>query len=194
RGVVGNFVVFKIASAAAEEGYAFDEVMRVGQHANARTRSLGVAFDGCTLPGQDAPLFEVPHGRIGLGLGIHGEPGVSETDMPSAAELAEMLVNGVLAEAPESTENGSRPRVTAILNGLGATKYEELFVVWRTVARLLDEAGVQVVSPEVGELVTSLDMAGCPVPRTRLDGELGRLVDAPGHTPGDGNATEPPGP
>lgn len=179
RGVVGDFVVFKIASAAAEEGYSFDEVVRVADHANERTRSLGVAFDGCTMPGQSEPLFEVPDGRMGLGLGIHGEPGVSERDMPSAAELAKILVDGVLAEAPAN----AAPRVTAILNGLGATKYEELFVVWRTAARLLEEAGVEVVEPDVGELVTSLDMAGCSLTLSWLDDELERLWCAPADTP-----------
>ena len=179
RGVVGDFVVFKIASAAAEEGGSFDEVVRVAERANERTRSLGVAFDGCTMPGQSEPLFEVPEGRMGLGLGIHGEPGVSERDMPSAAELAEILVEGVLEEAPD----GAAPRVTAILNGLGSTKYEELFVVWRTAARLLAEAGVEVVEPDVGELVTSLDMAGCSLTLCWLDDELERLWCAPADTP-----------
>ncbi|WP_190823360.1 dihydroxyacetone kinase family protein [Saccharopolyspora pogona] len=181
RGVVGDFVVFKVASAAAEEGYSFDEVVRVAEHANARTRSLGVAFGGCTLPGQDQPLFEVPVGRMGLGLGIHGEPGVSERDLPSASELAKILVDGLLAEAPGT--GGEKPRVTAILNGLGATKYEELFVVWGTVSRLLAEAGLEVIAPEVGELVTSLDMAGCSLTLTWLDPELERLWQAPADTP-----------
>ena len=92
---------------------------------------------------------------MGLGLGIHGEPGVSEVDMPSAAELARTLVDGVLAEEPVFS---GTPRVAAILNGLGATKYEELFVVWKTAAQLLADAGIEVVEPEVGELVTSLDI------------------------------------
>lgn len=179
RGVVGDFVVFKVASAAAEEGYSIEEVVRVAEHANDRTRSLGVAFDGCTLPGQEEALFHVPDGRMGLGLGIHGEPGVSEVDMPSASELAKVLVDRVLAEAPD----GETPRVTAILNGLGSTKYEELFVVWRTVSRLLAETGVEVVEPEVGELVTSLDMAGCSLTLTWLDEELERLWQLPVNTP-----------
>ncbi|GAB3301185.1 dihydroxyacetone kinase family protein [Parasphingorhabdus pacifica] len=179
RGVVGDFVVFKVAAAAAEEGYSFDEVVRVAEHANARTRSLGVAFDGCTLPGQKEPLFHVPVGRMGVGLGIHGEPGVSEREMPTASELAELLVDGVLAETPD----GAAPRVTAILNGLGSTKYEELFVVWRTVARRLAEAGIEVVEPEVGELVTSLDMSGCSLTLAWLDPELERLWQAPVDTP-----------
>jgi len=170
--------VFKVASAAAEEGLSLDEVERLARHANDRTRTLGVAFAGCTLPGAGEPLFAVPAGRMGLGLGIHGEPGVSEVDVPSAAELAERLVEGVVAELSVGTT-----RVGAILNGLGATKYEELFVVWKTVARLLAERGYTVVDPEVGELVTSLDMAGCSLTLVALDEELERFWCAPADTP-----------
>ncbi len=179
RGIAGDFVVFKVAGAAADEGYVLDEVERVARHANERTRTLGVAFAGCTMPGADHPLFEVPAGQMGVGLGIHGEPGVSEAPLPSAAELATRLVEGVLAEAPR--ENAYR--VGVILNGLGTTKYEELFVVWRTVARLLRAAGYTVVDPEVGELVTSLDMSGCSLTVVHLDDELERLWRAPADTP-----------
>ncbi|MGY1706881.1 dihydroxyacetone kinase family protein [Geodermatophilus sp. SYSU D00697] len=179
RGIAGDFTVFKTASAAAEEGATLDEVERVARHANERTRTLGVAFDGCTMPGADSPLFTVPAGKMGLGLGIHGEPGVRDEDMPTAAELARVLVEGLLAEAP----SGAGARVAAILNGLGNTKYEELFIVWATVARLLREAGLQVVEPEVGELVTSLDMAGCSLTLMWLDEELERLWTAPADSP-----------
>lgn len=179
RGIAGDFVVFKVAGAAAEEGYDLDGVERVALRANDRTRTLGVAFAGCTMPGQDEPLFSVPAGRMGVGLGIHGEPGVSEDELPRAAELAERLVEGVLAEKPED----AGPRVAAILNGLGDTKYEELFVLWNSVARLLREAGLTVVDPEVGELITSLDMAGCSLTLAYLDEELERLWHAPADTP-----------
>jgi dihydroxyacetone kinase len=179
RGIAGDFVVFKVAGAAAEAGYDLDAVERAARHANDRTRTLGVAFGGCTMPGGAEPLFTVPPGRMGVGLGIHGEPGVGEDALPRAADLARRLVSGVLAEKPA----GSGTRVTAILNGLGTTKYEELFVVWRTVARLLAEEGLQVVAPEVGELVTSLDMAGCSLTLVFLDEELERLWCAPADTP-----------
>lgn len=179
RGIAGDFVVFKVMGAAAESGYSLDEVVRVGVLANERTRTLGVAFSGCTLPGADHPLFTVPPGKMGVGLGIHGEPGVSEDDMPTAAELAVRLVDGALAEF--DVKEGSR--VGAILNGLGATKYEELFVVWGTVARLLAERGLTVVDPEVGELVTSLDMAGCSLTLVELDNELETLWRAGADTP-----------
>lgn len=179
RGIAGDFVVFKIAGAAAEDGYNLDNVERVARLANANTRTLGVAFSGCTIPGADHPLFTVPEGKMGVGLGIHGEPGISDDELPSAAGLALRLVDGVMAELPAS----AGPRVGVILNGLGATKYEELFVVWHTVSSLLAERGLEVVEPEVGELVTSLDMSGCSLTLVALDEELERLWCAPTDTP-----------
>jgi D-erythrulose 4-kinase len=179
RGIAGDFTVFRCASAKAEEGANLDEVTRVAIKANEATRTLGVAFDGCTLPGADRPLFTVLPGTMDLGLGIHGEPGVSSHAMPTATELAGLLVDGVLAEEPP----GAPSRVAVILNGLGRTKYEELFVVWKTVATRLAAAGLTVVEPEVGELVTSLDMSGCSLTVTWLDDELERLWTAPADTP-----------
>ncbi len=179
RGIAGDFTVFKVASAAAEEGLNLNEVEKFAIHANDYTRTLGVAFDGCTLPGADAPLFHVPEGKMGLGLGIHGEPGVSEDAMPTAHELAEILVSGALKEF----ESNPIRKIAVILNGLGATKYEELFVTWKSVAKLLVERGYQVVEPEVGELVTSLDMAGCSLTIMLLDDDLERLWKASCDTP-----------
>jgi len=179
RGIAGDVTVFKCASAAAEDGLDLAGVVRVAEAANAATRTLGVAFDGCTLPGADKPLFTVPEGHMGLGLGIHGEPGVAEEVMPTAADLAKTLVDGVLADR----QDASSQRIAVILNGLGRTKYEELFVVWGEVARLLRERGYTIVEPEVGELVTSLDMAGCSLTLMWLDDELERYWTAPADTP-----------
>ena len=179
RGIAGDFTVFRCASAIAEEGADLDTVEQVAAKANAATRTLGVAFDGCTMPGADRPLFTVADGTMDLGLGIHGEPGVSSHQMPTAAELAEVLVSGVLTEKP----SGATDRIAVILNGLGRTKYEELFVVWKTVAERLAASGHTVVQPEVGELVTSLDMAGCSLTVMWLDDELERLWTSPADTP-----------
>jgi dihydroxyacetone kinase len=179
RGIAGDFTVFKCASAAAEDGLDLAGVVRVAEAANAATRTLGVAFDGCTLPGADKPLFTVPEGQMGLGLGIHGEPGVAEEAMPTAARLAKTLVDGVLSDNPDA----SSQRIAVILNGLGRTKYEELFVVWGEVARLLRERGYTIIEPEVGELVTSLDMAGCSLTVMWLDEELEKYWKAPADTP-----------
>jgi D-erythrulose 4-kinase len=183
RGIAGDLAVFKIAAAAAEQGRPLDEVARVAGHANERCRSFGVAFGGCTLPGADHPLFDVPRGRMAIGLGIHGEPGISEQEMPSADQLAELFVTALLAERPQSVPALSDARVAVLLNGLGGIKYEELFVVYRLVAHLLAGAAVTVVEPEVGELVTSFDMAGASLTFFWLDDELETLWRAPADTP-----------
>jgi len=114
-----------------------------------------------------------------FGLGIHGEPGVSSAAWMPAADLAKSLVESVLAERPE----GADGRAAVLLNGLGATKYEELFALYGEVADLLEKARLELVQPEVGELVTSLDMAGCSLSVTWLDDELESLWAAPADTP-----------
>jgi dihydroxyacetone kinase len=168
RGIAGDFIIFKIAGAAAERGSDLDYVEAISIRANSLTRTLGVGFDGCTLPGAAEPLFTVPKGKMGLGLGIHGEPGISEDELPTAHELAKILVNGTLKELSQIPIK----KIGVILNGLGTTKYEELFVLWRSISSLLTERGYQIVEPEVGELVTSLDMAGCSLSIILLDPEL----------------------
>ncbi|MDT0343557.1 dihydroxyacetone kinase family protein [Streptomyces litchfieldiae] len=183
RGVAGDLAVFKAAGAAAEQGLPLAEVTRLAQLANARTRSFGIAFSGCTLPGAGRALFEVPAGRMAVGLGIHGEPGMGERPVPSADEAAALLVETLLGELPDGLDTPRGQRAGVILNGLGAVKYEELFVVYRTVARLLAEAGVEIVDPEVGELVTSFDMAGVSLTLCWLDDELAPLWTAPADTP-----------
>ncbi|WP_309074162.1 dihydroxyacetone kinase family protein [Paenarthrobacter sp.] len=179
RGIAGDFVVFKVMGGAAEAGLDLDSVVRLGRKANEFTRTIGTAFSGCTFPGADQPLFRLPEGQMGLGLGIHGEPGLFDTELPSAVELGQELVRRVLAETPV----GASTRLAVILNGLGSTKHEELFVLWRTVAPLLREAGYALVMPEVGELVTSLDMAGASLTLTWLDDELEQYWTAPALTP-----------
>ena len=186
RGIAGDLTVFKVAAAAAEAGYSMDATVDIAERANDRTRSFGVAFTGCTLPGADHPLFSVPAGRMAVGMGIHGEPGIGETDIPTADELAELLVAKLLTEIPEGLEAAgasARPRVVPILNGLGSVKYEELFVVYRRVAQLLAEAGLAAVDPQVGELVTSFDMAGTSLTLFWLDDELETLWNAPADAP-----------
>jgi dihydroxyacetone kinase len=179
RGIAGDLTVFKIAGAAAEAGLNLDEVERLAIKTNYRTRSLGVAFDGCTLPGATEPLFHVPAGQMSLGLGIHGEPGISEHPMPTASELAELLVSRLLEDKPEDAGD----RVVAIVNGLGTVKYDELFLLFGKVEKLLTAANLTVVEPECGELVTSLDMSGLSLTLLWLDDELEQYWAAPADTP-----------
>lgn len=179
RGIAGFLANFKIIGSAADAGLSLDEVERIARHVNSRTVSFGVAFKGCTLPGSAEPLFTVPKGRMAIGLGIHGEPGISETDILPASGLAALLVDRLVAERPA----GSNGRVGVILNGLGSTKFEELFVLWNGIADGLARHGLEVVGPISGEFATSLDMAGCSLTLTFLDDELEHFWLAPCSAP-----------
>ncbi|MBB4934806.1 dihydroxyacetone kinase [Lipingzhangella halophila] len=179
RGVAGGFFVFKIAAAAAARGYDLDGVARVAARANAMTRTFGAAFDGCTLPGQQEPLFTVPEGTMELGLGIHGEAGLRRVPAQDPAGLADVLVDTLLPELPA----GATGRTAVLLNGLGQTPYEDLFICYGRVHRRLADAGLTPHRPEVGEFVTSLDMAGLSLSLLVLDDELADLYDEPCQTP-----------
>ncbi len=179
RGIAGDLPTFKVAAAAAEDGLSIDEVEAVFNNVNERTRSFGVAFSGCTLPGAKEPLFSLDEGVMGIGLGIHGEPGVDEKPLGTSDDVAKTLVDGLLDDRPENPGN----RVIAIVNGLGDTKYEELFVLYRDIAKRLRDAGLEIVEGEVGEFVTSLDMAGASLTLVWLDDEIEKYWFAPCDTP-----------
>jgi len=178
RGIAGIVCVFHIAGAAAERGDPIDEVERLAAHANSRTRSHGVAFAGCTLPGADHALFEVPAGQMSIGLGIHGEPGIRDVPLQPAPELAVTLAAPLLEERPADGR-----RAAVIVNGLGSVKYEELFVLFGYVIEHLEAQGIEIVEPLCGEFVTSLDMAGVSLTLLWLDDELEELWRAPASSP-----------
>lgn len=182
RGVAGDLVVFKAAAAAAEQGASLQEVLAIARAANSRIRTLGVAFSGCTLPGAESPLFTVPDGMMGFGMGIHGEPGIREVPVPSADSLADMMVERLLEDLPSDVVvNGAR--VGVILNGLGSVKYEELFVLWHSIQLRLQAKGVTLVDIQVGEFVTSFDMAGLSLTLTWFTEELEALWMSPAYSP-----------
>lgn len=183
RGIAGDLPIFKVAGWAAGEGYDLDRVADLADRANDRTRSIGVAFSGCTLPGASEPVFTVPAGQMAVGMGIHGEPGIDMRPIPSADELGKFFVESLFEEIPEGITETRGAKVAAIVNGLGAVKTEELFVVWRTVARELKARGVEVVEPEIGEFATSFEMAGLSLTLMWLDDELETAWRAPVHTP-----------
>ena len=183
RGIAGDLLIVKIGGAAAESGLDLDNVEAVTRRANDRTRTLGIAFGGCSLPGATEPLFTVPEGKYALGLGIHGEAGLAIRPQVSARDLAKSLVDGVMAEEPTRGQDGYVGRVAVLVNGLGATKYEELFVLFTSVVDELERRGAVLVRPVVGEQVTSLDMAGVSLSILFLDEELEEFWTQPTDTP-----------
>jgi dihydroxyacetone kinase len=178
RGIAGSFLALKIIGAAAERGDSLDEVERIAALAADVTRSFGVAFSGCTLPGASHPLFTVPAGKLAVGLGIHGEPGISEVELRPADDVADLLVDGLFEE--REPERGQA--VAVLVNGLGGITQDELYVVFRRVRARLEAEGMRPVEPVVGNQVTSFDMAGVSLSLTYLDDELEQLWLAPAET------------
>jgi len=179
RGIAGIVLLYKVAGAAAEAGASLDEVVRITRSAASKLRTFGVALAPMTLPSVGRPTFDLPEGQMELGMGIHGEPGVSRGELGTADAVADRLLDEILADI--DVPSGSR--VVVLLNGLGATPQEELYVLYRRVHARLGELGVTVHRPYIGEYVTSLEMAGASLSILVLDDELTPLIDAPARTP-----------
>jgi dihydroxyacetone kinase len=179
RGIAGIFFLYKVAGACADEGGDLERVVAVTQRAAAGLRSMGVALSPCTVPAAGRPTFELPAGEMEIGMGIHGEPGVRRGALETADQIADDLLGALLADLPHA----SGDRVDVLVNGLGATPIEELYILYRAAAKRLEEAGLHVRRAWVGEYATSLEMAGASISLLRVDDELARLLDAPATSP-----------
>ncbi len=179
RGIAGDIIVFKCLGAAAERGMVIAEVERVGLKANAATRSMGVALSACVVPGAGRPTFELPDDEMEIGMGVHGEPGIRRGPLQTADEVAQTLVDAILADIDERGGGD----VALLVNGLGATAHPDQFILYRGARRCLEARGLRVVKSYVGEFITSLEMAGASVTVTVLDDELLTFLDAPANAP-----------
>ncbi len=178
RGIAGDVMVLKIAGAAAEAGESLDDVEAAARAANTSTRTIGVALSSAELPGAAQPIFTTADGEMEVGLGVHGEPGISTQKLGTADEVGAMLARRLLDDI--ACPPGSV--VALLVNGLGATPLLEQYLVHRAVLRHLAENQISVHSSMVGEYVTSLQMAGLSVTLTVLDDRLRGLFDAPVRT------------
>jgi dihydroxyacetone kinase-like protein len=179
RGVVGEFLAWKIAGAKAEAGGNLEEVRAVAEKVNQMTRTLGVALKPCTIPAKGTPTFTLAEDEMEYAVGHHGEPGTAKIKMRSADEITEMMVKEVIDDLPFQ----SGDEVTVLINGLGGTPQLELFICYRKVKKILEQKKIKVYKPFVGQFFTALEMAGFSVTLMKLDEELKTLLSAPADTP-----------
>jgi dihydroxyacetone kinase-like protein len=179
RGVAGILYACKTAGAIAESGATLDEVTRIAQKAVDATRTIGVALSPCRVPTASAPNFSIADDEIEMGMGIHGEPGIWRAKLKSADAIVDEMLERLVAERPIAA--GSR--VSVLVNGLGATPLEELFILYRRTHHILSERGITIVQPLVGNYVTSMEMAGASISLHLLDAELEKLLLAPASCP-----------
>lgn len=179
RGVGVTVLLEKIVGAAAERGDDLASVTALAERVNASGRSMGMALTSCTVPAAGKPTFDLPDDMIEMGVGIHGEPGRTRVPLVPAAQIAEQLVEPILADLDFTTG----PTIV-MLNGMGGTPLIELYLMYGEVSKLLAKAGVPVARSLVGNYITSLDMAGCSVTVLKADDEILSLWDSPVSTPG----------
>ena len=179
RGVAGIFYVYKCAGAMADEMAPLEEVTRIAEKTCANVRTMGVALTPCIVPQVGKPGFELGDDEMEIGMGIHGERGIRRGSLRSADEVVDEMLPLILDDLPFARGD----EVSVLVNGLGATPKEELYILFRRVSQILKERGISVFDTRVGEFATSMEMAGASLSLLRLDDELKRLLSKPARTP-----------
>ncbi len=177
RGVAGNFFIFKAAGAACDQMMSLDDVEGVARRANARTYTMGVALAPCSLPQTRMPNFQIGSKEMEIGMGIHGEPGISRGPLKPADEIVDEIMEKIFDEMAAAKGD----RVAVLVNSLGATPLMELYIMNRRVQARLSDAGLDTHATWVGNYCTSLEMAGASVTVLHLDDNLTGLIDHPCH-------------
>jgi dihydroxyacetone kinase-like protein len=179
RGVAGIFYAYKIAGACADAGASLEEIASTTEEALSRTRSIGVAIAPCEVPGSGKPSFDLPDEQMEMGMGIHGEAGVRRGPRKNADEVTEDMLRYLMDDMPL----GQSDTVSVLVNSLGATPLEELYIVYRRLSQLLADRGVSIHRPYVGRYATSMEMAGFSISLFKLSDVLRQYLDYPVWTP-----------
>ena len=179
RGVAGIFYVYKIAGAKADELASLDEVKRVAEKTADNVRSMGVALSPCIVPEVGKAGFNLEDDEMEIGMGIHGEPGIHRGKIQSADEIVKSMMPSIIEDLPYKRGD----EVSVLINGLGATPKDELYIVYRKISQMLNDEGISVFKVYVGEFATSMEMAGFSISLLKLDAELKKLLAKPANTP-----------
>ncbi len=179
RGVAGIFFPYKCAGAMADTLAPLSEVKRIAEKAGAGVRTMGVALSPNIVPEVGKPQFSLGENEMEIGMGIHGEPGIRRGTLKNVDAIVEEMMGSVLADLPYRAGD----QVAVLINGLGATPKEELYLIYRKVGLVLKEKKISVFHVYVGEFATSLEMAGASISLLKLDDELKKLLARPARTP-----------
>ena len=179
RGVAGIMFAFKAAGAAAERGDSLEQVTTVAEDIIDHTATMGVGLSPTILPTTGKPSFDLSEGEMEVGIGIHGEPGFHRGELETADKIAETITDRLV------TDLGLTPgaRVAVLVNGMGATPLEELYLLFRRVHQILTEKGITIQKNYVGEYATSLEMAGASISLLALNDDRLALLNAPAESP-----------
>ncbi len=180
RGVAGEVLMWKVGGARAAQGADLDEVIAAAQKAMDNTRSVGIGLSSCTIPAVGKPNFSIEPGKMEVGIGHHGEPGIRVQNLVPADEMAQMCLDIVLPDLPFATGD----EVVVLVSGLGATPVMEEYIFYHRIAEILAGKKIHVHRSYVGDYFTSLDMMGITLTVMKLDEELKELVDMDAYSMG----------
>ena len=179
RGIAGIIFVFKIAGAIAESGASLDEVFNTAAEVNNNIRTLGVALSPCILPEAGKPTFEIKDDEIEIGMGIHGEPGIKREKLKTANDLVDDLYKRIINDSKLKNNDN----IAIMINSLGATPLEELYIISKRVNENLSNSKINNVKTCVGRYATSMEMAGMSITTLKLNDNLKKYLFASSKCP-----------
>ena len=179
RGIAGMIFVFKVAGAIAETGVSLEKTFDAASSANNNIRTLGIALSPCILPEAGKPTFEIRDDEIEIGMGIHGEPGIKREKLRNADQLIDDLCKRIL----DDFKLNAKDQVSIMINSLGATPLEELYIVSKRVHENFSKLQIEITKSYVGRYATSMEMAGMSITIFKLDDELKKYLSAPSECP-----------
>ena len=180
RGVAGEILMWKIGGAKAASGADLNEVISAAQKAIDNTRSVGIGLTSCTIPAAGKPNFQIEEGKMEVGIGHHGEPGIKLMDLKSADEMAKLTLDIVLPDLPVTAGD----EVVVLVSGLGATPVMEQYIFYNQIEEILGKKNIKIHSSYVGNYFTSLEMMGITLTVMKVDDELKKLMDVDVYTSG----------
>jgi dihydroxyacetone kinase len=182
RGIAGLVPIVKLVGAASQKLGTLAELEAVAKKAVLQTRSVGVSMSPGSIPATGKPTFNIDEDKIGLGMGIHGEPGVGEIPMATADDLTVMMLDLIFDDYEKDDEVAalaSGDEILLVVNSLGATTMMELLIALRKAKAVLTERGIKTYDVLIGDFVTCQEMSGISFSITRLDDELKQYWDMP---------------
>lgn len=203
RGVASTVLCEKLVGAATQAGYDLAHCEALATRINNQSRTFGVALQACTVPAAGKPSFTLADNEMEFGVGIHGEPGIARRPFHTLNQVVDEIFEQLIDNTPyrrtlrqwdrsvgqwQEIHSQTQPlvagdKVIALVNSLGGTPISELYGVYNRLARLCEQANLQLVDNLIGPYCTSLDMTGISITLLKVDDELLKLWQAPVHTP-----------
>lgn len=172
RGVAGLVYAYKIAGSLASLGMDIDEIIDKTKNALKNIRTMGIALTPCIVPEVGKPTFIINEDEMEIGMGIHGELGIQTTNIKTSKEIVDIILQKIETEI-KLDEND---KVSVLINGLGATSLDELYIVYNDVYKYLKNKKVKIVKPLIGEYATSMEMTGLSITIFKLNDEFEKIL------------------